>query len=125
MASVGRFHPEATLYLCLADRIQELQPDFTTAEEYAAALERTIEVLAAENRRLGPQYVHLASENRRLREAEEQMRAELLVLNKLLEQLPAMAEQTDREQRDHERELNDLTNQLATEHQDRQQELAD
>jgi hypothetical protein len=50
-----------------------------------------------------------------LREAAEQMRAELLVLNELLEQLPAMAEQTDREQRDHERELNDLTNQLATE----------
>ena len=109
----------------LRGRIQELQPDFTTAEEYAAALERTVEALAAENRRLGHQYVHLASENRRLRGAAEQMRAELLVLNQLLEQLPAMAEQTDRGRRDHERELNDLTNKLTTEHQDRQQELAD
>jgi hypothetical protein len=53
------------------------------------------------------------------------MRAELLALNQLLEKLPAMAEQTDRDRRDHERELNDLTNKLTTEHQDRQQELAD
>jgi hypothetical protein len=84
--------------------IQGLQTDFTTAEEYAAALEGTIEALAAENRRLGHQYVRLASQNRRLRGAEEQMRAELLVLNKLLEQFPA--------------------NQLATEHQEYQQQLA-
>jgi len=81
-----------------ADSFHVLQTNFTTDHEYALSLECTAEALATENRRLGYQLDLLASENRRLRGAAEQMRAELLVFNKLLEPLHAVAEQMDQQQ---------------------------
>jgi chromosome segregation ATPase len=104
-------------------RIQELQTDFTTAEEYALALERTTEALAAENRQLGHRYAHLAAENRRLRGAAEQMRGELLAFNKLLDAVRAIAEQINRDRQSHGQELGGLSNELATERRPDQQEL--
>jgi FkbM family methyltransferase len=92
----------------LRTKVQALQTNFTAAEEYALSLERTADALATENRRLGYQTAHLASENRRLRAAAEQMRAELLVFNKLLEPLHAIAER-----RHHEQELAGLNNELV------------
>jgi Methyltransferase FkbM domain len=81
----------------LRNEVESLRTNFTAAEEYALSLQtqvdealRTAAALAVENRRIiEHQAAQLTSENRRLREATEQMRAEQLVLN----QLHAMAEE--------------------------------
>jgi FkbM family methyltransferase len=99
--------------LSLETQVESLRTKCATAEEYDLSLERTAEALAAENRRLGHQMGHLASENRRLRQAAEQMRAELLLFNRLLEPLHAKAEQRDPQRRDHNEEPDGLNNRLV------------
>jgi FkbM family methyltransferase len=91
----------------LRELVESLRTNFAASQEYAFSLKaqvdealRTAEALAVENRRIGHQTAHLSSENRRLRGAAEQMRAELLVLNQLLEPLHAMTEQMERHRRD-------------------------
>ncbi len=105
------------------DRIQELDTDFTTAEEYALALERTTEALAAENRRLGHRYAHLAAENRRLRQAAEQMREELLAFNKLLDSVRDAAEQINRDRQYQTPERSGLSNEPVEERPCDQQKM--
>jgi FkbM family methyltransferase len=99
--------------LSLETEVESLRTKSATAEEYNLSLERTAEALAAENRRLGHQMAYLTSENRRLRQAAEQMRAELLLFNKLLEPLHAKAEQMDPQRRDHNEEPDSLNNPLV------------
>ena len=52
---------------------------------------RAMEALATENRQIGHRVVYLTTENRRLQNGAEQMRTEILALNRLLEQLGALA----------------------------------
>jgi FkbM family methyltransferase len=103
----------------LRDEVESLRTKFTPAEQYASPLKTQLDealhaadALAVENRRVGHQTAHLAYENRRLRAAAEQMRAELLRLNQLLEPLHAIGEQMERQRRQ-ERELAGLKNQLV------------
>jgi FkbM family methyltransferase len=103
----------------LRDEVESLRTNFTAAEEYASPLKTQLDealhaadALAVENRRVGHQTAHLASENRHLRAAAEQMRAELLRLNQLLEPLHAIGEQMERQRRQ-EKELAGLKNQLV------------
>ena len=65
----------------LRKEVESLRTNFSAAEKYALALQN--------------QTAHLVSENRRLQEAAEQMRAELLVLNQFLEQLHSVSEQLE------------------------------
>jgi hypothetical protein len=117
--------PEASeCALPVVDSFQSLQTNFTTGEEYALSLERTAKALAAENRRLGCQITHLTSENQRLRGATEQMRTELLVFNKLLEPLHAIAELECRQRRYHKQEMAGLNHEPVTECRHHEDELA-
>jgi FkbM family methyltransferase len=75
----------------LRNQVASLQAAFTAVEDCARSLQ-------AENGRIGHENAHLSLENRRLSKSAEQMRAELLTLNRLLEPLHAMSEQL--EQRD-------------------------
>jgi FkbM family methyltransferase len=104
----------------LRRQVESLRANFTAAEEFALSLRthldealRTADALAVENRRIGHQTTHLTSENHRLRRAGEQVRAELLILNQLLEPLHAMAEQMEGQRRDYENELAGAKNELA------------
>ena len=104
----------------LGSQVESLRTSFTAAEEYSLSMRpqldealRTADALAVENRRIGHQTAYLTSENRRLRQAGEQMRAELLILNQLLEPLHAVAEQMASQRRHHENELAGLTKELA------------
>ena len=104
----------------LRSQAESLRTNFTAAQEHAISLQtrvdealRTADALAVENRRIGHQTTHLTSENRRLRGAAEQMRAELLVLNRLLEPLHAIVEQMEQQRRQHEKELASVNNELA------------
>ena len=106
------------------DSFSALEANFTTAEEYALSLERTAEALAAENRRLGHQITQMESENRRLRGGAEQMRAALLVFNRLLETVHVIAEQKDRQPPQYEHHPAALNNEQVTESRSYEQELA-
>ena len=103
----------------LRSQVESLRTNFTAAEEYASSLKMQLDealhaadALAVENRRVGHRTAHLASENRRLRAATEQMRAELLVLNQLLEPLHAIREQLE-QQRRQQKEFSGVKNELA------------
>jgi FkbM family methyltransferase len=105
----------------LREQVESLRTNFAAAQEYAFSLKaqvdealRTAEALAVENRRIGHQTAHLTSENRRLRGAAEQMRAELLVLNQLLEPLHAIGEQMERQRLQHEKELAAVRGRLSS-----------
>jgi hypothetical protein len=122
--AVDSFGSEPHAIACLRRQVQALQNNFMAAEEHALSLERTAKALAAENRRLGHQIAHLTSENRRLRGAAEQMRAELLVFNKLFEPLLTIPAPTERQPRDHEREPVGLNNEPVAKRRDPERELA-
>jgi chromosome segregation ATPase len=122
--AVDSFSSEPHAMAYLRRQVQALENNFTAAEEHALSLERTAKALAAENRRLGHQMAHLTSENRRLRAAAEQMRAELLVYVKLLEPFPTTSQQTDRQRRDREQEPAGLNNESVAKRRNHEQELA-
>jgi FkbM family methyltransferase len=77
----------------------------TSAHEKAF---QTAGTLTAENRRQGLRLAQLEPENRRLRDATEQMRGEILTLNRLLEPLHAAVEERERLRLDHAAELDRL-----------------
>lgn len=103
LAEVRQQHDDATAQARSAAEaaLAELQGQHDEAMAAATAL-------AAENRRLGHQQVHLASENRRLRSAAEQMRNEIHTLNRLLEPLHTMAEHMESRRWHHEQELHTM-----------------
>jgi hypothetical protein len=117
----------------LRDEVGSLRTSFTAAEDYnrslLAELEKqtaanalltsahekafqTTNVLAAESRRLGLRLAQLEPENRRLRDATEQMRGEILTLNRLLEPLHAATEEMERQRA----ELDNLREEMRLAH---------
>jgi FkbM family methyltransferase len=113
----------------LREEVVSLHTSVTAAEDYNRSLLAEIEkqaaanalltsahekafqtagTLTSEKRRQGLRLAQLEPENRRLRDATEQMRGEILNLNRLLEPLHAAAEEHERLRRDHAAELDRL-----------------
>jgi FkbM family methyltransferase len=127
----------------LRDQVVSLCSNFKSAENYAHSLQATCgdlqnrydearraydnalkiaESLAGENRRLGQQVSNLTNENRRWRNAADQMRAEIAVLNRLLEPLHVVTEQMDHVRRRHENEMHLLRTEMARQNSEMQAE---
>jgi FkbM family methyltransferase len=102
----------------LREQVASLDTSFAAAEDYTRSLLAELEkqtvantlltsahdkafqaasTLTAENRRLGLRLAQLGPENRRLRDATEQMRGEILTLSRLLEPLHAATEEMERQ----------------------------
>jgi FkbM family methyltransferase len=108
----------------LREQVQSLRTEFASSEGHAHSLQAALAELASENRRLGQQASNLAKQNQRWRSAAEQMRAEITVLNRLLEPLHAVAEQMKHMRQGHERELQllrtEMQRQISEEQAERQ-----
>ena len=83
------------------------------------------DALAKENRRLGQQTSNLMSAIRHWRSAAERMRAEITVLNQLLEPLHAVAEQMNQMRRGYEHELHLVRNDMQRQASDMQRQASD